>query len=143
MILVVLHCTDEQKVLYTTFKLTGELERWWESVRMLEDQRPVQVAMTWGHFREVFFEWYFPATVRNAKMEEFMILTQGQLIVEQCASRLMELARFAPFTIPNEARKAWKFERGLNKEIRKQTMILQIQNFATLVDKAMVAEESL
>ncbi|XP_057981316.1 uncharacterized protein LOC131166761 [Malania oleifera] len=43
----------------------------------------------------------------------------------------------------DEARKAWKFEKGLKKKIQKQTEILQIQDFATLVDKATMVEESL
>ncbi|XP_057971400.1 uncharacterized protein LOC131160089 [Malania oleifera] len=142
-ILVVLRCIDEQKVLYATFKLTGEAERWWESVRMLEEQRPIQVTMTWGCFREVFFERYFPTTVKNVKMEEFMVLTQGQLMVQQYAARFMELSRFASFMVLDEVRKVWKFERFLKKEIWKQTTIVQIQDFTTLVDKVTMAKESL
>ncbi|XP_057981294.1 uncharacterized protein LOC131166736 [Malania oleifera] len=118
-ILAILCCIDEQKVLYATFKLIGEAERWWESVKLLETQRLMSVAMTWGHFREVFFERYFLATVRNAKMEEFMIPTQGQLTIQQYAVRFIELSCFAPFMVPDKARKTWKFERGLKKEIRK------------------------
>ncbi|XP_057965288.1 uncharacterized protein LOC131155857 [Malania oleifera] len=131
---------DEQKVLYVTFKLIGEAERWWESVKLLEAQRLKHMAMTWDRFREVFFERYFLATVWNAKMKEFMVLTQGQLMVQQYAARFMELSRFAPFMVPDEARKSWKFERGLKMEIQKQKMILQIQDFATLVDKATMVE---
>ncbi|XP_057976069.1 uncharacterized protein LOC131163490 [Malania oleifera] len=118
-ILVILHCMDEQKMLYTTFKLTGEAEMCWESVRMLEEQKPVPVGMTWRHFREVFFERYYPAYVRNINMEEFMSLTQGQLTVQQYAARFMEPSHFASFMIPDEARKAWKFKKGLKKEILK------------------------
>ncbi|XP_057975452.1 uncharacterized protein LOC131162865 [Malania oleifera] len=39
--------------------------------------------------------------------------------------------------------KAWKFQRGLKKEICKHTTIWKMQDFITLVDKATVVEESL
>ncbi|XP_057954119.1 uncharacterized protein LOC131148436 [Malania oleifera] len=75
-------------------------------------------------------------------MEEFMNLTQGSLTVQQYAAKFQELSRFAPFMIPDEAKKAWKFQRSLRSEIRKQMAILHLQDFATLVDKATVAEDS-
>ncbi|XP_057962133.1 uncharacterized protein LOC131153702 [Malania oleifera] len=67
-ILVVLNCTEEQKVLFATFKLAGEAERWWHSMKLLEDQRAVPIAMTWGYFKQVFCDRYFPATTKNVKM---------------------------------------------------------------------------
>ncbi|XP_057953800.1 uncharacterized protein LOC131148081 [Malania oleifera] len=42
-----------------------------------------------------------------------------------------------------DAKKVWKFHRGPRKEIYRQTAILQLQDFATLVNKATVAEECL
>ncbi|XP_057975378.1 uncharacterized protein LOC131162765 [Malania oleifera] len=115
-ILAILRCTDEYKVLHATFKLIGEAERWWEAIKLLEEQRLVPVAMTWSCFREVFFDRYFPASVRKVKAEEFLNLTQGQLIVQQYAARFVELSRFA---------------------------LYMVQEFATLVDKATVAEANL
>ncbi|XP_057969399.1 uncharacterized protein LOC131158547 [Malania oleifera] len=35
----VLPCTEEQKVSFATFKITGEAKRRWKSVRLLEEQR--------------------------------------------------------------------------------------------------------
>ncbi|XP_057958743.1 uncharacterized protein LOC131151520 [Malania oleifera] len=101
-ILDVLNCTEKQKVAFAMFKLTSEAQRWWESVKMLEKHQPIPVVMTWTRFRDIFFERYFPAMVRNAKMEEFMSLTQGQLIVQQYSGRFQELSQFAPFMIPDE-----------------------------------------
>ncbi|XP_057954132.1 pre-rRNA-processing protein SRD1-like [Malania oleifera] len=69
--------------------------------------------MTWSHFGEIFFKWYFPTTVRSAKALEFLYLTQGPLTVQQYASRFIELSRFAPYLVPDEERKARKFEEGL------------------------------
>ncbi|XP_057954010.1 uncharacterized protein LOC131148312 [Malania oleifera] len=97
-ILHVLKCTKKQKVTFGMFKLSREVERWCVSVEKMEEHRLILVAMTWSRFRELFFERYFSATVRNAKMEEFRNLSQKSL---------------------------------------------SLQDFATLVNKATVAEESL
>ncbi|XP_057949339.1 uncharacterized protein LOC131144622 [Malania oleifera] len=102
-VLDVLNCTEKQNVAFATFKLTGKAQRWWESVKKLEEHRPIPVVMTWGYIRELFFEWYFPTAVRNAKMEEFMSLSQGLLTVQQYVAKLQELARFALFMVPDEA----------------------------------------
>ncbi|XP_057965479.1 uncharacterized protein LOC131156045 [Malania oleifera] len=118
-ILVVLRCTEEQKVLYATFKLTGEGERWWEAIKLLKEQRLVPVAMTWSHFREVFFDRYFLASIRKVKADELLNLVQGQLIVQQYVERFVELSRFAPYMVPDEPTKAWMFEMGLKREIKK------------------------
>ncbi|XP_057972696.1 uncharacterized protein LOC131160832 [Malania oleifera] len=142
-ILDVLNCTKKQKVAFATFKLTGKAERLWKLVKMLEEHRLTPMVLMWARFKDIFFEWYFLTTVKNAKMEEFISLEQGQLSVQQYVAKFQELSHFASFMIPDEAKKAWKFQRGLKKEIRKQTVIWQMQDFATLVDKATIAEESL
>ncbi|XP_057953813.1 uncharacterized protein LOC131148096 [Malania oleifera] len=141
-ILVVLHCTDEQKVLYAAFKLTGEAERWWLAVNLLEQQRLVSISLTWDHFKEIFDDRYFCTSVRDAKVEEFLNLNQGHMIVQQCAVKFVELSRFTPYMIPDESRKARRFERGLRHEIYEQVVVLQVRNFSWLVDKATVAETS-
>ncbi|XP_057969581.1 uncharacterized protein LOC131158740 [Malania oleifera] len=142
-ILDVLNYMENQKVTFATFKLAGEAVRWWVSVKKMEELRPIPIALTWARFKELFFEWYFLATVRNVKMEEFMNLTQESLTVQQYTAKFQELSRFDPFVIPDEVKKAWKFQRDLRKEICRQMTILQLQDFAMLVDKATVAEKCL
>ncbi|XP_057975968.1 uncharacterized protein LOC131163390 [Malania oleifera] len=141
-VLAVLHCTNEQRVLYATYKLIGKAERWWTTTKLLKEQRPIPVAMTWSRFREVFFDRYFFATVRKAKVVEFLNLTQGNRTVQQYAVKFIELSRFAPYIVPNEAKKARMFERGL-KQILKQVVVLKAEDLSELVDSATVAEESI
>ncbi|XP_057962330.1 uncharacterized protein LOC131153899 [Malania oleifera] len=112
-ILMVLHCTDEQRVLSATYKLT-----------------------------EIFFDHYFPATVREAKVAGFLKLTQGNLMVQQYVAKFIEDSRFAPYVVPNEVKKARMFKRGLRQDIYKQVVVLKIQDFFKLVDRTAVAEES-
>ncbi|XP_057965432.1 uncharacterized protein LOC131155994 [Malania oleifera] len=122
-ILKVLNCTEEHKVLFATFKLTGEVERWWLAVKLLEEQWAVPTIMIWRCFKEVFYDRYFPATTRNAKAEEFFNLTQGHLTVQQYDARFVELSRFSPFMVLDEYQK--------------------IHDCSELVDKVTVEELSL
>ncbi|XP_057975482.1 uncharacterized protein LOC131162892 [Malania oleifera] len=102
-VLMVLQCTDKQRVLYAT---------------------------------------YFPATVSEAKVVEFLNLTQGNLTVQQYTTKFIELSRFTPYVILDEVKKARIFERGFRQEIYKQVAVLKMQDFSELVDRAIVAEES-
>ncbi|XP_057953858.1 uncharacterized protein LOC131148135 [Malania oleifera] len=126
--LVVSNCTEEQKVLFTTFKLVRETERWWHAMKLLEEQRTVPIAMTWGRFKQE---------------EEFFNLTQGRLTIQQYAAKFLELSRFAPSMVSDEYQKARWFESGLNKRIHEHMVCLQIQDFAKLVEKTTVAKSSL
>ncbi|XP_057953993.1 uncharacterized protein LOC131148289 [Malania oleifera] len=120
-ILTMLHCTDEQRVLYATYKLTGEVERWWTTSRLLEKQRQVPVVMTLCRFKEIFFDRYFLTTVKEAKVAKFLKLTQGNLTVQQYAAKFVELSHFAPYIIPNEVKKARMFERSLRATIAEES----------------------
>ncbi|XP_057969573.1 uncharacterized protein LOC131158731 [Malania oleifera] len=112
--LAVLLCIEEKKVPFVVFKLTGEAKCWWSSVRLLEEQRPKLVAVTWSHFRELFFKRYFPATIKKAKAVEFLYLTWGYMTVHQYAVRFIELSQFASYLVPDEEKKARKFKEGQN-----------------------------
>ncbi|XP_057969463.1 uncharacterized protein LOC131158616 [Malania oleifera] len=85
----------------------------WLAVKLLEDQRPVPTTLTWNLLKEIFFDRYFPTYTRVVKMEEFPNLTQRPLTVQQYVAKFVELSRFAPYMIPDELRKAQKFNRGL------------------------------
>ncbi|XP_057948221.1 uncharacterized protein LOC131143856 [Malania oleifera] len=141
-ILTLLHCTDEQRVLYATFRLMGEAEHWRSDVSLQEEPRLVLVALTCGRFKEIFFDRNFPSSIRDSKMEEFLNLTQGRLTVPQYTTKLVELSHCAPFIIPYEFRKALRFEKGLRHELYEQVVLLKIRDFFELVDKATVAEAS-
>ncbi|XP_057951040.1 uncharacterized protein LOC131145879 [Malania oleifera] len=77
------------------------------------------------------------------KIEEFTNLTQGDITVAEYAAKFVELSHFAPFFVPNEVRKARKFEKGLRCRIYKLVVGFQVYNFSELVNKASVLEKSI
>ncbi|XP_035539690.1 uncharacterized protein LOC118344045 [Juglans regia] len=141
-ILRVLTCTDEQKVAYATFKLTGEAKRWWISERTIREAGGTEI-VSWPHFKQIFLERFFPSSAREDKAMEFATLVQGSMTVHQYAARFIELSRFAAYLIPDEEKKARKFEQGLNEKLYERVVGFQIRNFSELVDKATVFERSL
>ncbi|XP_057972746.1 uncharacterized protein LOC131160888 [Malania oleifera] len=113
-IMVVLDCTDEQKVCYAAFKMIGDAKYW-----------------------------YFLLSIREEKIEEFTNLNHGNMTIGEYASKFVELSCFAQFLIPNEARKARKFEKGLKCKIYELVVGFYVQTFSDLVDKASVLEKSI
>ncbi|XP_057953049.1 uncharacterized protein LOC131147576 [Malania oleifera] len=117
--LAVLSCTDEQKMVFATFKLTGEAKRRTRSARLIEEQRLVLVLVTWDRFKDLFFEQYFPTIIWSTKAAVFMLLEHGQMTVSQYATRFIKLSQFAPHLAPNEEKKVRKFAEGLRQNLFK------------------------
>ncbi|XP_057976113.1 uncharacterized protein LOC131163537 [Malania oleifera] len=101
------------------------------------------VAKNWVQKIEKILERYFPASTRDAKADEFSSLTQGTLTVQRYAARYIELSRFEPYLVLNEYEKAWRFEKGLRKDICELVGMLQIREFSVLVDEATIVETDL
>ncbi|XP_057972830.1 uncharacterized protein LOC131160981 [Malania oleifera] len=94
-------------------------------------------------FLELFFDWYFPTTVRIAKATKFLHLTQEQLTVQQKAARFIEFSRFASHLAPDEEKKVRKFEEGLRQNFFEQVIDFRAQTFAEVVDIAAVIESDM
>ncbi|XP_057951059.1 uncharacterized protein LOC131145895 [Malania oleifera] len=142
-IMVVLDCTDEQKVCYAAFKMTGDVKCWWLSVKLLEEQKLVNISLTWQRFKELFFDRYFLLSIREENIKEFTNLTQGNMTIREYVEKFVELSRFGLFLILNEARMARKFKKGLRHRICELVVGFQVQNFSNLVDKVSVLERSI
>jgi hypothetical protein len=56
----VISCTNEQIVLYASYKLTDESSRWWESTRELLDLELGGAEIAWTHFKKEFNDRFFP-----------------------------------------------------------------------------------
>jgi hypothetical protein len=94
-------------------------------------------------FKDAFNKHFFSKVVQEAKSREFMDLTQGGMLVTKYASWFVQLSRFAPYLIPDEEKKAKKFERGINPRIRMMMACFDIWDFSQLVDRASIYEERL
>ncbi|XP_028076048.1 uncharacterized protein LOC114278234 [Camellia sinensis] len=130
-----LPCTERQKVTFATFTFKDDARELWLLTLEKED------IMTWARFLEVFYEKYFLDSLWEQKASEFIHLKQGTMIVAEYESKFTQLARFATYIIPIEARKARKFKAGLDVEIKDRLEVLKLPTCAEVVDRAYIAEK--
>ncbi|GFS46068.1 hypothetical protein Acr_00g0099970 [Actinidia rufa] len=133
----VLPCTDEQKVVFATFMFEGAALIWWQL------KKPLEPLWLWPRFLEVFNEEYFPEMVRDQKIQEFLNLKQGNMIIVVYNAKFMELSRYAPHIVSTESRKARGFEAGLRWNIKNKVEILRLPTHQEVLHAALIAEESL
>ena len=79
--------------------------------------------------------------VRELKEREFADLVQRSMTVEQYAAKFIELSHFGPYLILTEAKKASRFQKGLNERLRHHLIASGANNYAESVKRAMRLEE--
>ena len=55
--------------------------------------------ITWDCFSETFLDRFFPIELREAKAREFMILRQGNMLVQKYGLKFNQLPRYAPHIV--------------------------------------------
>ncbi|KAK1360296.1 hypothetical protein POM88_044770 [Heracleum sosnowskyi] len=96
--------------------------------------------ITWGRFTELFLERYFLDYMRDQMKLKFLELKQGSMTVPQYETKFTELSRFVPTYVDTEKKKAKMFQQGLRSWIRSKLAILELDTYAAVVQKAMIAE---
>ena len=109
---------DADRVDLATYQLEGEADNW---LNMIKDTRNT-ANMTWAQFEELFLEKYFPMTVKEDMIQEFLSLQQGGIAVAQYVARFEELARHASRFVGDDRDKARKFEWGLDFSLREKVV---------------------
>ncbi|XP_028096473.1 uncharacterized protein LOC114296377 [Camellia sinensis] len=127
-------CTEAQKVQYAAFTLEDEARRWW----MLT--RTVHQGLTWDRFLELFYDKYFPQSMRDKKVTKFETLRQGNKTVVEYEAQFAELARFVPYMVDMNYKKAQKFEGGLRNTILDPVNMLKLPTYVDVLKRAVIAK---
>ncbi|KAK1352107.1 hypothetical protein POM88_053611 [Heracleum sosnowskyi] len=128
--------TEDKKTEYASYFLKNEASYWWETSRAMEPEGLI----TWARFTELFLERYFPDYMRDQMELKFLELKQGSMTVPQYETRFTELSRFVPTYVDTEKKKAKRFQQGLRSWIRSKLAVLELDTYAAVVQKAMIAE---
>lgn len=83
----VLECTDQQKVRFVAFKLSGEAKKWWNSEKVIRETEGTGL-IVWAQFKQNLFDRFFPKADREARAREFTNLVQGTMTVRQYACKV-------------------------------------------------------
>jgi hypothetical protein len=137
-----MHCTEDQKVCFSTHMLAEETDDWWVSLLPTLEQDGAVV--TWAVFRREFLDRYFLEDVRGKKEIEFLELKQDNMTVTEYAAKFVEMAKFYPHYTAETAEfsKCIKFENGLHADIKEAIGYQKIRNFSELVSSCRIYEEN-
>ena len=72
----VMGCTDEQRVLFSSFLMEDRAMDWWDVV-----DRRYPDGISWDQFQQEFTDRFFPQSHKDLKIEEFFILEQKNMSV--------------------------------------------------------------
>ncbi|XP_028102912.1 uncharacterized protein LOC114302132 [Camellia sinensis] len=127
-------CTEAQKVQLAAFTFEDEARRWWMLTRTIHQ------GLTWDRFLEIFYDKYFPQSMRDKKVTEFETLRQGNKTVAEYEAQFAELAQFAPHMVDTDYKKAQKFEGGLWGAILDRVNMLKLPTYVEVLERAVIAE---
>ena len=89
--------TKDQRVSFSAFLMKDRAKYWW---RALERRHPEGVG--WVMFRREFLDRFYPRSYKEARVEEFYRLVQGDLFVSEYEKRFSELGRLVPSVFDDE-----------------------------------------
>jgi hypothetical protein len=131
-------CDDREKVLYGPRLLRGAAQSWWESY-LATHANPDTII--WEEFRDNFHHYHVPAGLMTVKKEEFQALKQGPMSVSEYRDRFLRLSRYAPEDVSTDAKRQYRFLRGLVDPLHYQLINHTFPTFQHLIDRAIMTEK--
>ncbi|XP_050920554.1 uncharacterized protein LOC127138206 [Lathyrus oleraceus] len=139
----IVHCSEENKVVFVSHMMKGPTVRWWESASTLITNQGV--LEDWEHFKTIFMDKYFPSSLRTQKEFEFQQLRQGTMTVTVYAKKFEDMASYSRKVAyaPDERWKIDQFLFGLRGEISHSVSQREFTSYVELLRQCYVAENNL
>jgi hypothetical protein len=129
-------CDDREKVLYGPRLLGGAAQSWWESY-LATHANPDTI--TWEEFKDNFHQYHVSACLMTVK-EEFLALKQGPMSVSEYRDMFLQLSYYAPEDVNTDAKRQYRFLRGLVDPLNYQLMNHIFPTFQHLIDREIMTE---
>ncbi|XP_038976913.1 uncharacterized protein LOC120107632 [Phoenix dactylifera] len=127
---------EDVKIRLAIPMLKGNAKFWWTAMRATFEGDDEQ--LTWDGFKDIFYDQYFPKSVRLTKENEFLSLMQSEnMTVLEYANKFNELGRFCPRLMEDDQSKANRFEQGLRYGIRSRLSVLIFNSYRDVLDRAL------
>ena len=130
-------CTDEQRVLFSSFLMEDRAKDWWDAV-----ERRYPDGISWDQLQQEFTDRFFPHSHKDSKIEEFFKLEQKNMSVSEYEKKFSELVRLVPYIQADEVLKCKRFLSGLQHRIRVHLSVVPQNRFWDLVEAALRVEQS-
>jgi hypothetical protein len=131
-------CDAKEKVLYGPRLLRGAAQSWWESY-LATHANPDTI--TWEEFRGNLCQYHVPAGLMTVKKEEFLALKQGSMSISEYRDKFLQLSRYAPEDVNTDAKRHYRFLRGLIDPLQYHLMNHTFPTFQHLIDRAIMTEK--
>jgi hypothetical protein len=95
-------CTDREKVLYASGRLTGLAVDWCDAYFVAHAAANI---ITWAEFSTQFKNYHIPAGLMKIKKKEFLSLKQGGMSVSEYKEKFIQLSRYAPREVDDDEKK--------------------------------------
>ncbi|XP_038989923.1 uncharacterized protein LOC120113180 [Phoenix dactylifera] len=137
-----LQFSEDVKIRLAIPMLKGNAKFWWTAMKATFEGDDEQ--LTWNEFKDIFYDQYFPKSVRLSKENEFLSLRQSEnMTVLEYANKFNELGRFCPRLMEDDQSKANRFEQGLRYGIRSRLSVLIFNSYRNVLDRALKVEAEL
>jgi hypothetical protein len=130
-------CSDREKVLYASGRLTGPAADWWDAYCAAH---AAVDTITWAEFSTQFRNYHIPAGLMKIKRKEFLSLKQGSMSVSEYRDKFIQLSRYAPRDVEDDEQKQELFLDGLIGPLQYQLVSHTFPSFQRLLDKAIAVE---
>jgi hypothetical protein len=130
-------CDNREKVLYGPRQLRGAAQSWWKSYLATHANTDT---ITREEFRNNFRQYHVPAGLMTVKKEEFLALKQGPMSVNEYRDKFLQLSRYAPKDVNTDAKRQYRFLRGLVDPLQYHLMNHTFPTFQHLIDRAIMTE---
>jgi hypothetical protein len=118
--------------------LRGATQSWWESY-LATHANPDTI--TWEEFRDNFRKYHVPAGLMTVK-KEFHTLKQGPMSVSEYKDKFLQLSRYAPEDVNIDAKRQYRFFRGLVDPFQYQLTNHTFPTFQHLIDRVIMTEKN-
>ena len=133
----VMGCTDDQRVLFSSFLMEDRAKDWWDAM-----DRRYPDGISWDQFQQEFTDRFFPQSHKDSKIEEFFRLEQKNMSVSKYEKKFSELVRLVQYNQANEVLKCKRFLAGLQHRVRVHLSVVPQNRFGDLVEAALRVEQS-
>ena len=131
----VMGCTDEQRVLFSSFLKEGKAKDLWDVV-----DRRYPDGISWDQLQQEFIDRFFPQSHKDLKIEEFFRIEQKNMSVSKYEKKFLELVRLVPYIQVDEVLKCKRLLAGLRHRIRVHLSVVPQNRFGDLVKAALRVE---
>ncbi|XP_058766954.1 uncharacterized protein LOC131640584 [Vicia villosa] len=136
-------CSEEDKVVCATQMLRGPAAQWWTSASAR--MTTLGIDKTWGHFKVVVLEKYFPDSMRAQEELEFQMLRQGSMTVAEFAAKFEDMEAYSNQALyaPDERWKINQFKIGLRGDIDYCVGQQRYNTYSEILEQCYITEQSL